>query len=574
LKRTLQVLFLIIGLFHGKDCLANITAKEPHFVYRNTFSKDTNNKGNDSLNTILKKQVRYKNKNIKKKYRLKGSLHDLNKPTMGFDSADLVPKFLISSGNLEASSNFYKFYQKRKLEDRQINHQEMSDFLKDLIILAENSGFPFAKVNLDKITLNQHVVFSEIKLDEGVNITFDSLKITGDSKTKIKFLNKIIGIEYGEAFSQQKIERGIERLKSLSYLNWAGEAELSFQNEEATLHLPINDRVVNQVDGIVGLLPSNSGNNKYILTGSVDLALANIGGMGRNFSLNWQRPSISSQNLKLEIFEPHLLGGRLDANVDFFLFKQDSSFLNRSFSFKVGYPFQKFYFSFFSGNRSSNSIGQEMMSLENKINYIDNRFQFLGLKSQYQNIDQIISPRRGLIYEIEVGLGNKKIFPSDYLVGFNEYDLLPKNTFQYFFEGEFKHLYPFKRGLVFNSELHFGIIEGRRLYKNELYRLGGLKSLRGFNENFFFANNYIYFNFEPRFYFDTDSYFMIFANTGRLENKINNVNPVDFIASTGLGLSLQTEGGTFSFVIAQGNSNQQKFSLQQSRVHFGFTGKF
>jgi hemolysin activation/secretion protein len=118
-----------------------------------------------------------------------------------------------------------------------------------------------------------------------------------------------------------------------------------------------------------------------------------------------------------------------------------------------------------------------------------------------------------------------------------------------------------------------GVLVNENLLGNDLFRLGGLRSIRGFNENYFFANNYIYFTAEPRFYFDTCSYFMIFVDAGRLENNVK-VLQTDFPLSTGLGFSLETNGGVFNLIYALGMSNSQDFSLNLSKIHFGFTGRF
>ena len=108
---------------------------------------------------------------------------------------------------------------------------------------------------------------------------------------------------------------------------------------------------------------------------------------------------------------------------------------------------------------------------------------------------------------------------------------------------------------------------------NDLFRLGGLRSIRGFNENYFYTNRYMYLNVEPRFYFGTYSYFLLFTDVGRVENKVGNT-PGEWPFSFGGGLNLETSGGIFKFVYALGQAGNQPLGFNYSRIHFGFTGRF
>jgi hemolysin activation/secretion protein len=135
-----------------------------------------------------------------------------------------------------------------------------------------------------------------------------------------------------------------------------------------------------------------------------------------------------------------------------------------------------------------------------------------------------------------------------------------------------KHFYLSPRWGIF-TRLAGGTVENKNLLLNDLFRIGGLQSIRGFNENFFFADKFLYLNFEPRFYFDTYSYFMIFADMGRLENSVQNFGK-DNTFSAGMGFSLETGNGVFNFIYGLGRSNAQDFSLNLSKIHFGYTGRF
>ena len=116
-------------------------------------------------------------------------------------------------------------------------------------------------------------------------------------------------------------------------------------------------------------------------------------------------------------------------------------------------------------------------------------------------------------------------------------------------------------------------MENENLFLNELFRLGGLKSIRGFNEKYFYAKRFGYINFEQRLFFDQNSFLTVFADMGILDNPYE-AQKIDHPFSFGTGINLDTDGGLFSFVFALGNSNTQPLSFSYSRIHFGYLARF
>ncbi len=454
------------------------------------------------------------------------------------------------------------------------NYKEISRLFDKIIQTSENNGYPFAAIRLDSILRNKNRISAALNFSSGPHITFDTLNVTGDSRTKPEYLSRLLQILPGEPFSQIKVDQGIRQIKNVAYLRWAGEPELSFQNEQATLYLPINDRTINTIDGIIGFLPNEVEQNKLLVTGQFELSLFNISGKGRDYQVSWQRLSQYSQNLNISAVEPLLFGSKLDLKATFFLLKEDTTFLNRNFRVDFGYrPHADGYLSFFYKRQAGDLLAVSGMQQTATLpDFVDFRFNNYGMSYELFKLDDVFLPRRGNYGKVEFGIGNKNILKNTGLpeVLYNNVDL---KTIQFYIHGNIqKHLYFSKNWGTFMS-LSVGMMENENLFGNDLYRLGGLRSIRGFNENFFFANNYVYFNFEPRFYFDNYSYFLIFADFGRLENKVQGFG-TDFPVSTGLGFSLETGNGIFNFVYALGESNAQSFALNLSKIHFGYTGRF
>ncbi|AFL83327.1 outer membrane protein/protective antigen OMA87 [Belliella baltica DSM 15883] len=480
----------------------------------------------------------------------------------------------LRKGNLEPVLLIQAGYDEKRFENKPFQYQEIVKLFDKILSQSENEGFPFAAMKLDSLSRNEDGFSAALNIDLGPYITFDTLKISGNSKTKRMYLAKFLQILPGEPFSQRKIEQAISQIKNLPYLRWAGEPEISFQNEEATLYLPINDRKINTLDGIIGFLPNEFEENKLLITGQFDLGLYNVGGNGRNYNLNWQRLSQYSQNLRVGAIEPMVFGSMIDIGASFYLLKEDTTFLNRDFRLDFGYRFKSDSYIKFFGRRQSGDLlaTSNLREIQELPDFADFRYNNYGVSYQLTKLDDIVMPRRGFYGHAEFAIGNKEILENTGLPPV-VYEGLERRTIQYYIKGDvLKHFY-FNNNWGLMTKASGGILVNENLLGNDLYRLGGLRTIRGFNENFFFANNYIYFSVEPRFYFDTYSYFMIFVDTGRLENRVQGLQ-TDFPLSTGLGFSLETSGGIFNFIYALGMSNSQDFALNLSKIHFGYTGRF
>ncbi|MBR9773785.1 MAG: BamA/TamA family outer membrane protein [Cytophagales bacterium] len=459
-------------------------------------------------------------------------------------------------------------------EGRPFRFKEWQKLMLDVLEIGQNNGYPFIAVKLDSIEQGENGISAIIDMDKGPFISFDTLKITGNSKTKPIYLAKKLGIIPGEPFSQKKVEDVTKALNNIPYISVVGNSELSFQNEQATVYLPVNDRKVNTLDGIIGLLPNEIEANKWLVTGQFDLQLYNVGGRGRDYLLNWQRLSQYSQNLKVEAKEPFVLGTNLDLSASFNLLKEDTTFLNRDFTLNIGYQISTTaYLSFYGKRQAGDLLAVSAYENASKLPEIaDFRYNSYGATFAIHRVDDIIMPKQGWQATSTFGIGNKRILENTGIPP-ELYQEIEKTSLQYYFQTNAAFYYRWRQNLGLKLGVNAGDMDNSNLLLNDLFRLGGLQNIRGFNENYFYTNRYIYINVEPRFYFGTYSYFLLFTDLGSVENKVETALQ-EWPISFGGGLNLETSGGIFKFVYAMGQAGSQPLGFNYSRIHFGFTGRF
>lgn len=454
------------------------------------------------------------------------------------------------------------------------NYPEPFLWIQHVLDEAENRGFPFAELALDSLEIKGNLISGIMRFNAGPKITWDSVAIEGESKTRVQYLQQLSGLIPGESFSQKELERATQTLKRSTYFTLTGPPTLSFQTRQAKPLFAIRDRKSNVFDGVVGLLPNENEPGKMLVTGEVDLQLYHLGGKGRDFSVNWQRLNIQSQSLEIRAKESFVFRSPLDMKVGFSLLKQDSSFVNRSFELDFGYRISDGgYLNFFTRRKAGDVITLGNLGAEGGIQAsIDYRWNQYGAGMDWNTLDSPVSPRRGGRIQSQFSLGNKRILRNTALPE-ESYQGLEEVSAQYqgWFSGE-KHLY-LKPSWGMWLRGTGGFIQNQNLFLNELYRIGGLKSIRGFNEKFFFAKRYAYLNLEQRLFFGENSYLMIFSDLGLIENPFEN-QAIDHPVSFGTGINLDTDGGLFSFVLALGKSNLQPLSFSYSRIHFGYLARF
>ncbi len=480
----------------------------------------------------------------------------------------------LEKGNLEPWMLGSAAFSRIHFQERPFRFGEVRRLIEEVLETGQNQGYPFIAVNLDSLKVSEKQVGARINVKKGPWIAFDTLQISGSSRTQPLYLARKLKLLPGEPFSQKKLDQAVSRLENIPYIRLDGSPELSFQNEEATVYLPVTDREINTLDGIIGLLPNEVEANKWLVTGQFDVQLYNVSGKGRDYLLNWQRLSQYSQNLTIEAREPFVLGSQLDLGLAFSFLKEDTTFLNREFNVTIGLQLSpKVDLSFFGKREAGDLLDVSRYEEANELPDIaDFRYNNYGANLRFNDVDDVLMPKNGWRGSFMAGIGNKRLVENTALPQ-ALYEDAKKNTIQYYLQGNVERYIQWQRKLSTKLAANGGEMYNSNLFLNDLFRLGGLQSIRGFNENYFFASQYLYFTVEPRYYISDESYFLLFSDLGMLENRVTG-RPTEWPLAFGGGLSLETNGGIFTFVYALGQASDQPIGFSYSRIHFGFTGRF
>ena len=465
---------------------------------------------------------------------------------------------------------------KKRYVNQPFRHQELQQLMQDLIDYASDSGYPFASVKLDSVKVSGSDINASLNFDSGPLITFDSIELVEPFKINRRFLQGYLRISPGTPFSESLISQLPARLGKLPFLELAEPPGLTFQNDQASTHLLLQPVKANQIDGVIGFLPNAKGEGELLLTGQFNLSLHNMFGSGRSLGFQWESFKPESQLLNIDFNQPVLFGAPLELSVGFNLFKEDSTFVNRVFGFNLDYLSKKrhslgVYTQIKSARLPSNTLLEEV---ENFPDVADFNLSQFGMSYHWDNLDNYLEPKSGIRVRFQAATGMKKIRQNSAIED-SLYQELDLETSQFAWEAEIRGYLPLARHWVFAARWSGAGVYNDRLFFNDLYRLGGLKTIRGFSENTFFADNYAYSSIESRFYFETGSYlFAFYDQAWWLRYRLQNNEFQDTPSGFGAGISLTTRAGIFNFAWAVGSAKTQELGFDQSKIHFGYISRF
>src|SRR3569832_1571379 len=115
------------------------------------------------------------------------------------------------------------------------------------------------------------------------------------------------------------------------------------------------------------------------------------------------------------------------------------------------------------------------------------------------------------------------------------------------------YTFPFFSRMTLKLGVIAAFLQGATNFRNELFRIGGLKSLRGFDEESIYASSFSILKFEYRYLLEQNSYMYVFGDGAWYEN--NSIS--DYLRDTpygfGAGISFQTKAGIFSINYSLGS---------------------
>jgi outer membrane protein assembly factor BamA len=141
-------------------------------------------------------------------------------------------------------------------------------------------------------------------------------------------------------------------------------------------------------------------------------------------------------------------------------------------------------------------------------------------------------------------------------------------------QGKIKGYIPLHKRWVLAVGGEGGSLLGKHPLRNELFRLGGMNSIQGFDDLSIRASTYGIGSVELRFIMAKIAYLNAFFNGAWYEQNISGKYLYDFPFGFGLGITFTTKAGLFYLSYALGKQLDNPISLKTGKIHFGLAVQF
>ena len=428
--------------------------------------------------------------------------------------------------------------------------EKLQATLSEISTNLELEGKSFSKVKLKNITIKSKTLFAHLIINPSKKRTLNKVIIKGYENFPKSYLKNYFNIKSSDIFNQQKISEISEASNNLDFIKEIKSPEILFTKDSTLLYMYLKKHQNNSFDGIIGFASKENGD--LLFNGNLEIQLNNILNTGEKFGLFWNSIGEEKQELKLNTEIPYIFNSRFSPELTFSIYKQDSTFINSKFDSKIGYHINsKIKLSLtYNAEKSENLKEKLSNNIETYNNY------FLGVQLKYS------------IPKNDYFLNNK--FQLDINPSFGSRETTNKTTNQFKLEGSTSYLWELNSRNSLFIKNKTGYLNSDSYINNELFRIGGASSIRGFNEQSLFTNKYTFVNLEYRYLTSEKSYLYTITDLA----KVNLNSKKQNLIGLGLGYLFNTSNSQINMSLSLGKAKQQETDLKSIKLTINWKNYF
>lgn len=587
-------------LFSFLHAHAQVAKNLPHQLQFKIIDKDS------SFNLqVLKLKTAFANKELCSSY-VNGLTYLLSSkgyPTASVDSIfenetlTLIHLFLgrqyhwvkLKPGDINKAALDESGFKEKEYTGKLLNIQDLRYLQERVLNYYENNGYPFARIFLDSVRLEDNKMEALLNADKGLLYHVDSTRILGNAKISKNFLAHYLEIPNGSLYNRKKLEQVTRRMLELPYLQEMQPNDVTMLGSGSILNLYLAPKRSSQANFLIGVLPGNAETGKLQVTADVNLDLKNALTNGETILFKWQQLQPKSPRLNLGFQQPYIFNSNFGFDFLFDLFKKDSTFLQVNAlaglqyllsAHQSGKLFVQWQNNFLLGTGVDTNLVKATKMLPPNI---DVKAVNIGLEYNWNKTDYRLNPRKGNDLKITAAVGIKNIKRNTEILNLKDplfdyaslYDSVKARAYQLRVKVGFAHFLPVGKLATVKTAFNGGMFLSPSTFRNELFQVGGYKLLRGFNEESIYATQYAIVSAEYRYLLALNSYMFGFADGGWVKNKYQLVNLDNTFIGAGIGLAFETKFGLLNISYAAGKRNDVKLNLREaSKIHFGYVNYF
>lgn len=542
--------------------LANTTVAQNNTTKYIAYVNDS--LSND-LSTILTKQsIPYEKLSAKKTLTIGAQSYYLS--TVVYDSlANNITLYMYNNlvvhimGSIDTSSTAIG------VQPQYLEWDNFNTLIQKRLTNYDNTGYPFATVQLHNSTLTNDTLTTTLRINKGKKNYIDSILISPANVLNYNLLTSILHLRKRTIYNQSTINEVQKRINKLGFIQLKNAPVVEYISPTISLlKLDIQTIKNNEAEALIGFLPDNV-TGKILFTGYANFKLNNALKYAEQFILRWKHTQPQVQELTTQAMVPHIAGTPLGANASLQIYKRDSTFLNSQYSTAASYRFTYTnYVQVYYQHKANSALSKNITAQ----NFLPNtQTNLYGLKLAVDETNYSLNPIKGIVAELSIASGLRTINKT-------------KNSFSQL-EGYISMYKPLINKFVVHQKFAVNTLLADTLYTHELFRTGGVKSVRGFNDESLFGSSLLQSTTELRYILGKNANVFALYDLVYIENKStqayatnNGLLVHQLLQATGVGLNIDTKTGIFTLIYALGKQNNNNFDLRTSKIHVGFNVLF
>ena len=439
------------------------------------------------------------------------------------------------------------------IDSIKIKTREFSDLTNQLLKQIDRKGNSFSEITYVNPLLKNDTLFLEMKISNSSPRKIDKVITRGYEDFPKKFITKYFLIDKNTVFSKQKLNQVSALSNKLDFIKEKKAPEVLFKKDSTHLYLFLDKIGISSFDGLVNFSSKENGKG-LLLNGNLDLKLNNTFNTGEKFEIIWNKVSDEKTDFKINSYVPYVLNSKFSTTLEFYLYREDSTFINTNFELKTDYSInQKSHASILYSSEKSNYL---LDISNNDLASYSNYFIGLGYELKKSSTSNLYKYKNGL--NLNLTFGKRKT------------DTESINQLKFHFSA-FANVQINNRGYL-NIKNESGLLTSRNYLLNELFRIGGANSIRGYNEQSIFTNGYSYSNIEFRYSLDTSSYLYSITDLGVY--KENTTNKIKKLLGIGAGYQFRINNNLVNLGYVISTNSSTNAELNSSRLVVRWTSFF
>lgn len=436
-----------------------------------------------------------------------------------------VPKEAIPVETYEQLNLTYLKIQKNYLL---IDIKQFRNFISDLNNFYSSNGFPFNYVQFKPNFTVKDTIYSNLEIKTNNLRLIDNIIFKGYKKFPKNYLKNFVGIDKSKPINLVALKKIDTLINELDFVSTSRPSQLLFTDKKSELYLNLKKQNVNEFDGFIGF---TNDDKKIKLSGNLKIQLKNNFNYGESVSIRYVNDELEQETFETNISAPFIFNFPIQLDYNLNYFRKDSTFSNTYQFLKLDY---------FITNQLKSGIEYDFRksnALTKTINQEDYKSKFVGVSIKNQ---KLLIRKRGSDWnylinsKIKLGKRTAENYDSKQLI-------FEASILKNFFLNDKNNI---------QARFKINHLKSNNYLENELFRTGGVNSIRGFEENSILTNSFLLVNLEYIYGLNDELLVYPLFDLMHATNKLQDVS--ENLYAFGLGIKIEKKNYKLNLNYAMG----------------------